>query len=1112
MDLPPKPKIDISQYRDVNRSKSVNVRSIAENKSSGTPERELSPVKDVKRRVVSTAERTSEARAEISNKIQNKLPARSEFRNEIRNFSQSETQNKNEFQNKALNKNDILTENKIEVQPEIEIENGSNSSRPSVKQALQLLNSYSQPSQAPMTSQAPSQISSQVSSQVSSQIPSQAPSQVSSQVSLQSTQSLGQTIQKPSHPAPLRPTKPTQAKPVLGVKPQNRSTPNLLSPENHDTLHPQNNQAPRRSYSAANSDTETPPPTPARPPKNLNSASSTSSTNLSSRRPQPVSRPSSMYLSSSALPAQPRPRLVASRPVSMVESLHVHDSRDSREPMSPMSPMSPRSPRSPRSSRTNSPELPVLSELPVLQIDPPALPSRPTQPSPPAQQALSPAHFKSPLASRSLSLQTSMALQTSQSSQIGPAGPLGPLGPSGPPGQRSRPSSIVDTISEDVLNDTIALKTHNVMKYEPSRVPFTCAKPRRILACSSKYVLLYYSKPKIELYDTRTNALIWKQKLMARCALFVNDEIWVGLSSGQIHILNVKNGVANQKLEKQHTKPVTLLARNDHAVLSLSMDDGRVCTWPAHGIRPMHINRVLGVPVHASAGGEPMVLYTSKEHRIDMYISGTNFLPAHYSLPRKGAKFGVCTAMISTTDTMFCGQNDGNISIFSQNQRIGTLNAGINSVTALAMSSGNELWVGTSLGAVLIFQLSLPYNGSASATLVRQFKVFNYAVAEIVSADAFMFLLDRNSELVVYNAAPSPSTSAPINGLHETSSSDAIASEFKAADPRNSISASVGVEDRSGMQTKSQTPAYDNSINSFGVENSSTNVSVGSNDLKVSIMTWNIGSAKPEQVEPKWLIMHGDVCVYGLQEVTELENKQQQVVTMLGSTPEEHDAWRIYLEQLNCPRGYTLVAARDMVGIFTCIFVKNGIHASEAACKLVKTGMGGTYGNKGGVILSLHINHTLYSFVNVHLAAGQGSVMQRNKDADQVMSSCPSSKYTFFFGDTNYRLNTVRERAFQLIQNQDFASLRKFDQLYQQTLKNPSFVLSQFAEADIHFTPTYKFDVMTSRYDTSDKKRVPAYCDRILFLGDRIQVDYYSSINTLASDHKAVVGYYTVKQ
>jgi hypothetical protein len=85
----------------------------------------------------------------------------------------------------------------------------------------------------------------------------------------------------------------------------------------------------------------------------------------------------------------------------------------------------------------------------------------------------------------------------------------------------------------------------------------------------------------------------------------------------------------------------------------------------------------------------------------------------------------------------------------------------------------------------------------------------------------------------------------------------------------------------------------------------------------------------------------------------------------------------------------------------------------------------------------------------------------------------------FHFGDLNFRLDLSHSEAHRLIRARQYTLLHRYDQL--ESLRTSGALFDDFLEAPLTFAPTYKFDLNTDRYDTSDKQRIPAWTDRILW-------------------------------
>lgn len=110
--------------------------------------------------------------------------------------------------------------------------------------------------------------------------------------------------------------------------------------------------------------------------------------------------------------------------------------------------------------------------------------------------------------------------------------------------------------------------------------------------------------------------------------------------------------------------------------------------------------------------------------------------------------------------------------------------------------------------------------------------------------------------------------------------------------------------------------------------------------------------------------------------------------------------------------------------------------------------------------------------------------------------------HIFWIGDLNYRLTESQSKSVSFDENK-INDIIKYDQLVNEMAKKQ--VFCGYTEGKITFRPTYKYDPGTDDWDSSEKNRAPAWCDRILYKGDRIRQLVYSNVMALQlSDHKPV--------
>lgn len=120
--------------------------------------------------------------------------------------------------------------------------------------------------------------------------------------------------------------------------------------------------------------------------------------------------------------------------------------------------------------------------------------------------------------------------------------------------------------------------------------------------------------------------------------------------------------------------------------------------------------------------------------------------------------------------------------------------------------------------------------------------------------------------------------------------------------------------------------------------------------------------------------------------------------------------------------------------------------------------------------------------------------------------------HIFFLGDFNYRLTIPRTQVEQFIKNANYKQLLEYDQLKKEHAEER--VFREFHEGPIQFPPTYKYDVGSDEYDTSEKARTPSYTDRILWRSIIPEIQskqlYYGRAEVKTSDHRPVSAMFDV--
>ncbi|XP_056172686.1 type I inositol polyphosphate 5-phosphatase 12-like isoform X1 [Syzygium oleosum] len=189
------------------------------------------------------------------------------------------------------------------------------------------------------------------------------------------------------------------------------------------------------------------------------------------------------------------------------------------------------------------------------------------------------------------------------------------------------------------------------------------------------------------------------------------------------------------------------------------------------------------------------------------------------------------------------------------------------------------------------------------------------------------------------------------------------------------------------------------------------------------------------------------------------------------------------------------------------------------------------------LILSCYLALCIYSFWLLYssglpfvlsVAAGVSSSAQMPRsmsntghNSEEGRPDLSEADMVVFLGDFNYRLFGISyDEARDFVSQRSFDWLREKDQLREEMKAGK--VFQGMREALIRFPPTYKFErhqAGLGGYDSGEKKRIPAWCDRILYHDNRSSsvsecslecpivtsiLQYEACMDVTDSDHKPV--------
>nr|XP_011464429.1 PREDICTED: type I inositol 1,4,5-trisphosphate 5-phosphatase 12 isoform X2 [Fragaria vesca subsp. vesca] len=308
-------------------------------------------------------------------------------------------------------------------------------------------------------------------------------------------------------------------------------------------------------------------------------------------------------------------------------------------------------------------------------------------------------------------------------------------------------------------------------------------------------------------------------------------------------------------------------------------------------------------------------------------------------------------------------------------------------------------------------------------------------------------------------------------------------------------------------------------------------------NVRILVGTWNVGQGRASHESlMSWLgsaVPDVGIVVVGLQEVEMgagflAMSAAKETVGLEGSSVGHW--WLDNIgKALEEGKTFERMGSRQLAGLLISLWVRKNLrtHVGDIDAGAVPCGFGRAIGNKGGVGLRIRVYDRIMCFVNCHLAAHLEAVNRRNADFDHIYRNMVFNRSSLlntaaagvsttvntvrtpnaagnnseeparpelagadvvvFLGDFNYRLFGISyDEARDFVSQRCFDWLREKDQLRAEMKAGK--VFQGMREALIRFPPTYKFErhqAGLAGYDSGEKKRIPAWCDRIIYRDNR---------------------------